>query len=473
MGILTDRVDAAETDIRSVASEVSALKKVVARRAKREAGTSVVKTVFSLIPIVGGMIGGAMGGTMDLLGSLVDFSDLSELGSILLNQGGVRITPEEVAVRLSRGAALTLNPAVVDALKRAGCDSEEFLQAFQGAGRLLSSAVDDVEEHLKDELEEQAERLKEKAKQKLKKALAGSDDEDEPEKPAAPRSARATEKVAERRAPEQPLAILTRRDRNAFIEAAKRGELQEIKRLYTRFPTIIDTTSVGEVQANGLYYAAMQGHEEVAVYLLEKGLDPHASASDGKSALDMARVHDHKALGDRLAVDWAWRQGDPWAWQACKEPQSGVGKKEERKAAEESCPLHEAIRDDAPVDAIEELLSITDINAPDLAGKSPVQLAVELGKLEIVKCLLKNGAKVEGVAQWRLLKQAKENAERLSASGASSAADKTDRPTPTLAFVAASPAGMWGQHGGGGGGGGATLQPPPAPERPRSAGHRP
>ncbi len=100
-------------------------------------------------------------------------------------------------------------------------------------------------------------------------------------------------------------------DKDAFISAVNKGDLDEVKKLVekgvdinTKFVQITMDLS-GASDYTALMAAASKGHSEVLTYLIEKGADIAALDRKGRSAWDYAEAYGHKKNLDILKAKGA------------------------------------------------------------------------------------------------------------------------------------------------------------------------
>ena len=140
------------------------------------------------------------------------------------------------------------------------------------------------------------------------------------------------------------LALDANTDRNALLEAASNGHLEEVRRLVTG-GTDVDARSQAIGGCTALYAAAGRGYAAVVALLLQHGADPNLACTDRDNA-----------------------------WQS-------RGK----------TPLHVAIN----VNIADLLLNHgAEIHARDGDGFTPIHRAIEAGDVDLVKYLMQRGAKL-------------------------------------------------------------------------------
>lgn len=79
---------------------------------------------------------------------------------------------------------------------------------------------------------------------------------------------------------DQHLAVI-----NDYMSAANQGELEVIKEILEKNPSIIDATA-GEFGASALHLAALSLNKDVIEYLLQQGIDRYIKDNSGETALD-------------------------------------------------------------------------------------------------------------------------------------------------------------------------------------------
>lgn len=81
------------------------------------------------------------------------------------------------------------------------------------------------------------------------------------------------------------------------VEAAKNGDVDMVKLLHGRGA---DLKASDNGDQSGMFYAGLNGHREVAQYLIDNRVDATARNRSGMSAVDAARGNDFLSFADEL-----------------------------------------------------------------------------------------------------------------------------------------------------------------------------
>ena len=84
-----------------------------------------------------------------------------------------------------------------------------------------------------------------------------------------------------------------------LIEAAKRGDLQEVSHLLDKGADVNAKNNEG---ASALFLAALKGHIEIVHALLDKGADVNAKSNKGGTALMVASLNGYGEIVQALLV---------------------------------------------------------------------------------------------------------------------------------------------------------------------------
>ena len=83
--------------------------------------------------------------------------------------------------------------------------------------------------------------------------------------------------------------------RRDLREASYKGNLEEVRKIVSNF--MVDINSVtGQDGTSALHLAACNGHNDVVIYLLDRGANLEAQTNGGSTALWLAVFFRHKVL---------------------------------------------------------------------------------------------------------------------------------------------------------------------------------
>ena len=166
----------------------------------------------------------------------------------------------------------------------------------------------------------------------------------------------------------------------SLFEAAKAGDLAEVKRLIAEGADVNVKDEDGET---ALYKATGYNHKDIAKLLIEEGADVNVKDEDGRTALFTAAVWDQRDIA-KLLIDAG----------------ANVNATENR---ESGAPLHYAVLHNNNKEVVSLLISKgADVNLTDKYKQTPLHFVVDspLEKLpvldlDIIKLLVDNGAKFD------------------------------------------------------------------------------
>ena len=161
---------------------------------------------------------------------------------------------------------------------------------------------------------------------------------------------------------------------NELHLASHRGDLEEVKRLVEE-KKLNPLEKGGEYGLNALHFAAVGGHLGVMKYYVERGYNPASDTTEGWTCLHLAAQFNHYDLVQYLVDE---QKMDPMC-------QTKVG----------DTPLHTACAGGSTsvvtylINAMSKYLPIEDVlRCKGQFGWSPLHLAADYGKLEIIKLLI-------------------------------------------------------------------------------------
>lgn len=171
-----------------------------------------------------------------------------------------------------------------------------------------------------------------------------------------------------------------------FIKAAQRGDVAEADRLMRSGEPVMQTT-IGDQTA--LHVAAIEGQNEMVVWLLAHEADPEAKDANGKTPADFARQGGHPDT-ERIILDQIKLYSD----------EDAVGKagntaRFRRLLARDSrkLTLLHAYARAGMTRAVEKELALGgDPNAKTEVGYTPLHSAIDGGDIEVLRRLLDAGA---------------------------------------------------------------------------------
>lgn len=168
--------------------------------------------------------------------------------------------------------------------------------------------------------------------------------------------------------------------------AAARGDEAAIDR---QLAAGAEIDAAGRDGMTALIWALLQENKEGFVYLLKKGADPNL-------ALGMSTVSPDRALSGNSAVSLAAAHEDPWFLEIVL---SYGGDPNLKNAINGLIPIFKCIRlldHERPVRRLQHLEILTqagsDLNARDNAGRTPMMLAANLNRYDMVFQLLQAGS---------------------------------------------------------------------------------
>ena len=187
--------------------------------------------------------------------------------------------------------------------------------------------------------------------------------------------------------------------------AAKAGDLTKIKELIENHPQLIDSRD--ENGRAPLYWACREGHEDAAVYLINKGAEVNIKDNNSVVPLHYAAIQGLKNV-TRLLIDKSAdinvQSGSGYTplHYAAQYSQPEIAKLLVENSADVHLrnrygrtPLIHAAREGGNAEIAELLIRHgADINVIDNEGDSPLDFAVLRGYKEVVRLLIKNGAAV-------------------------------------------------------------------------------
>lgn len=86
--------------------------------------------------------------------------------------------------------------------------------------------------------------------------------------------------------------------RGQFLTAVQRGELAPVQKLLEADAKLLEATD--PVGRTCLHLAVLQGHKEIAEYLLTKGATVNAKDTNGRTALHVAALKGNKEIASLL-----------------------------------------------------------------------------------------------------------------------------------------------------------------------------
>jgi uncharacterized protein len=208
-----------------------------------------------------------------------------------------------------------------------------------------------------------------------------------------------------------------RQDREAFVDAARRGDLELVRQMLDRAPGLLNVTNSTDETA--LFKAAWAGHTEIAKLLIGRGADVNAGDFDiraanpapgsrvvGETPLTRAISTDQKEIVELLlskgadvtlgteftALEAAIAAQDKDLAQRLIQ----LGAKVTAHTANDgSTALHGPALVGRPEMAAFLLDLGAEVNAADNEGRTPLYLAAEKGHAEVVDLLIRRGANVD------------------------------------------------------------------------------
>lgn len=171
-----------------------------------------------------------------------------------------------------------------------------------------------------------------------------------------------------------------------FIKAAQRGDAAEAERLMKSGEPVKQTT-IGDQTA--LHVAAIEGQNEMVIWLLAHEADPEAKDANGKTPADFARQGGHPDT-ERIILDQIKLYNDEDA--AGKAGKTSRFKRLLARDSRKLTPLHVYARAGMARAAERELARGADPNAKTAVGYTPLHSAIDGGDIQILRLLLDAGA---------------------------------------------------------------------------------
>ena len=194
--------------------------------------------------------------------------------------------------------------------------------------------------------------------------------------------------------------LVVGRDALSLLEAAGRGDVEEVKRMLIR----VDPNTRDICGRAPLHYAAREGRVEVMKLLLERGAYPNAWDNGGMTPLHYAAERGDVEIVRLLLEKWAYpnardQMGRTPLHEATKNGHVDVvrlllehGANPNAKDEDGRTPLHEATKN-GHVDVVKLLLEHgADPNAQNEKGETPLHTAARWGRVDVVRLLLERGA---------------------------------------------------------------------------------
>lgn len=198
-----------------------------------------------------------------------------------------------------------------------------------------------------------------------------------------------------------------------LIEAAKRGDIEDIKRLYHERADI-NYQEMDNESATALHIAVSNGHYHAVCALVECGCNVNCLMKDRKSPLHIAVQSNNPQIAqylltntyNRANVDAADSSGEVGlfytSWTNMADVLLRNGAKPNIPNHEGVTPLHRAVRSGFPLDHVRLLLHYkADPNAMDRNGMTPLSMACDFQdedtedeRYDVVSALLEHGAEV-------------------------------------------------------------------------------
>jgi len=170
-----------------------------------------------------------------------------------------------------------------------------------------------------------------------------------------------------------------------FIKAAERGDIAEADRLMRSGELVMQTT-IGDQTA--LHLAAIEGQNEMVVWLLAHGANPRAKGANGKTPADYARQGGHPDT-ERIILDQIELHDNEVA--ALESGDTARLKRLLARDLRKNTALHIYAVRGMVREAERELAQGADPNAKDACDYTPVHCAVEGGDESILRMLLDAG----------------------------------------------------------------------------------
>lgn len=197
----------------------------------------------------------------------------------------------------------------------------------------------------------------------------------------------------------------------ALLDAAKRGDLNEAKRLIIEEA---DVNAYDGSQGNSLYWAVKNNHSYIAKVLLDNGADFIAYDSSRERHV-LNKYEEVKAEHCKVSLHLAARLGDLKAVEDLLKKEANVNTKNDKgqtpldlAKTEEIKNLLQSIKDandklleaakSGNIDDVENLLNREEkvqVNAENEFEETPLHLSAQNGHKDVVEFLLSKGAKVD------------------------------------------------------------------------------